>query len=211
MNGDPRVACSLTELGRQQAEQLGERLVGEPLDLCVVTEFPRTLETADIVLEDRDVPRLVVPELNDPYYGAFEGRIAPRLSRLGGKPRAGGCSAGRGRDQARDRKAISPRLRDRARAVGGAHPRHLPFASDRLRARLGRRTWPAGEDADHHLRGATRPPPRRARAGDQAAKQVDEKPRLPMIRRLLIVAAVLWVLRWAVLFAASELERRRPQ
>jgi broad specificity phosphatase PhoE len=73
VNGDPRVACSLTELGRQQAEQLGERLVGEPLDICVVTEFPRTLETADIVLEDRDVPRLVVPELNDPYYGAFEG------------------------------------------------------------------------------------------------------------------------------------------
>jgi hypothetical protein len=32
-----------------------------------------------------------------------------------------------------------------------------------------------------------------------------------MIRRLLIVAAVLWVLRWAVLFAASELERRRRQ
>lgn len=73
VNGDPDVACGLTELGRQQARQLGERLEGEPIGLCVVTEFPRTHETADLVVGDRDIPRLVVPELNDPYYGEFEG------------------------------------------------------------------------------------------------------------------------------------------
>jgi broad specificity phosphatase PhoE len=73
VNGDPSVACGLTELGRQQARQLGERLSGEPAGLCVVTEFPRTHETADLILGARDVPRLVVPELNDPFYGAFEG------------------------------------------------------------------------------------------------------------------------------------------
>jgi alpha-ribazole phosphatase len=74
VNGDPGVTCGLTELGRQQARQLGERLEGEPIALCVVTEFPRTHETADLVLGERDVPRLVVPELNDPFYGEFEGR-----------------------------------------------------------------------------------------------------------------------------------------
>jgi broad specificity phosphatase PhoE len=74
VNGDPSVACGLTELGRQQARQLGERLEGERVGLCVVTEFPRTHETADLVLGDREVPRLVVPELNDPFYGEFEGR-----------------------------------------------------------------------------------------------------------------------------------------
>jgi broad specificity phosphatase PhoE len=74
VNGDPGVACGLTELGRQQARQFGERLEGEPIGLCVVTEFPRTHETADLVLGERDVPRLVVPELNDPFYGEFEGR-----------------------------------------------------------------------------------------------------------------------------------------
>ena len=74
VNGDPSVACPLTDLGRQQARQLGERLSGEPIGLCVVTEFPRTTETADLVLGERDVPRLVVPELNDPFYGEFEGR-----------------------------------------------------------------------------------------------------------------------------------------
>jgi 2,3-bisphosphoglycerate-dependent phosphoglycerate mutase len=74
VNGNPAVACPLTELGRQQARQLGERLTGEPIGLCVITEFSRTSETADLVLGDRDVPRLVVPELNDPFYGEFEGR-----------------------------------------------------------------------------------------------------------------------------------------
>jgi broad specificity phosphatase PhoE len=73
VNGDPRVACGLTEVGRQQGEQLGERLAGEPIGLCVVTEFPRTHETADLVLGSRDVARLVLPELNDPFYGEFEG------------------------------------------------------------------------------------------------------------------------------------------
>jgi probable phosphoglycerate mutase len=73
VNGDPTVASGLTELGRRQAKQLGERLSGEPIDLCVVTEFPRTRETADLVLGDRQVPRLVVADLNDPFYGAFEG------------------------------------------------------------------------------------------------------------------------------------------
>jgi broad specificity phosphatase PhoE len=73
VNGDPSVACGLTEVGRQQARQLGERLSGEPVGLCVVTEFPRTTETADLILGDRNVPRLVVAELNDPFYGKFEG------------------------------------------------------------------------------------------------------------------------------------------
>jgi broad specificity phosphatase PhoE len=74
VNGDPSIACGLTEVGRQQARQLRERLAGEPIGLCVVTEFPRTHETADLVLGDREVPRLVVSELNDPFYGEFEGR-----------------------------------------------------------------------------------------------------------------------------------------
>jgi 2,3-bisphosphoglycerate-dependent phosphoglycerate mutase len=73
VNGDPAVACGLTELGRRQAELLGERLTGEPIDLCVVTEFPRTHETADLIFNAREVPRFVVADLNDPSYGSFEG------------------------------------------------------------------------------------------------------------------------------------------
>lgn len=73
VNGIPSVACSLTDLGRQQAEQLGERLAGEPIELCVVTEFGRTHESADLILGDREVPRLELADLNDPFYGEFEG------------------------------------------------------------------------------------------------------------------------------------------
>jgi len=73
VNGDPGVSCPLTELGRLQARALGEALAFEPIDLCVVTEFERVRETAELALEGRDIPFLVIPELNDPRYGEFEG------------------------------------------------------------------------------------------------------------------------------------------
>jgi broad specificity phosphatase PhoE len=72
MNGDPAVAGPLTENGVEEARRLGEALQDEPIDLCVVTEFERTRKTAEIALEGRDVPRLVVPELNDINVGRFE-------------------------------------------------------------------------------------------------------------------------------------------
>jgi broad specificity phosphatase PhoE len=72
-NGDPSLACGLTETGRAQARRLGELLASDRLDLCVVSEFQRARETADLALEGRDVPRLVLPELNDIRFGNFEG------------------------------------------------------------------------------------------------------------------------------------------
>lgn len=73
LNGDPTVACALTPLGREQAGALALRLAEESLDLAVTSEFPRVRETADALLRGRDVPRLVLPELNDPRYGDYEG------------------------------------------------------------------------------------------------------------------------------------------
>jgi probable phosphoglycerate mutase len=73
VNGDPGVACPLTEAGRAQARALGAALAGERVDLCAVTEFERVRETAELALAGRDVPFLVLPELNDPRYGTFEG------------------------------------------------------------------------------------------------------------------------------------------
>jgi broad specificity phosphatase PhoE len=75
MNGDPAIACPLTAAGEDQARALGEALRETPLDLVVVTEFERTRQTADLALEGRDVPRLVVPELNDIRVGDFEGGL----------------------------------------------------------------------------------------------------------------------------------------
>jgi broad specificity phosphatase PhoE len=73
-NGDPTIdGGALSELGRRQADALGVLLLEDRIDLCAVTEFRRTQETADLALEGRDVPRLVVPELNDIRFGRYEG------------------------------------------------------------------------------------------------------------------------------------------
>ena len=74
LNGDPSIAVSLTEEGRAQARRLGEAIADEPIDLCTVTEFVRTRETAELALEGRGVPLVVVPELNDHPAGRWEGR-----------------------------------------------------------------------------------------------------------------------------------------
>jgi alpha-ribazole phosphatase len=73
MNGDVAAPGPLTQRGEAEARELGRALTGDSLDLCVTSEFERTRRTADLALEGRDVPRLVVPELNDPLYGRYEG------------------------------------------------------------------------------------------------------------------------------------------
>ncbi|HEU4943480.1 MAG TPA: histidine phosphatase family protein [Gaiellaceae bacterium] len=84
VNGDPSVVVGLTEEGREQARWLYDRLESEPIDLCVVTEFGRTRETANLALGDRRVPRIVLRDLNDPFYGAFEGKPLAEYRRWAG-------------------------------------------------------------------------------------------------------------------------------
>lgn len=73
VNGDPATACALTGDGEAQARRLGELLRGTPIDVCITSEFERVRQTADLALEGRDVPRVVMPELNDVRFGGFEG------------------------------------------------------------------------------------------------------------------------------------------
>jgi broad specificity phosphatase PhoE len=73
-NGDPRVACALTATGREEARRLGIELADDPIDLCVISEFERVRETAELALAGRDVPRLVLADLNDIRFGEYEGR-----------------------------------------------------------------------------------------------------------------------------------------
>jgi broad specificity phosphatase PhoE len=75
VSGDPAEPRGLTEIGREQARQLGERVAREPIDLCVTSEFVRVRQTADLALAGREIPRVVVPELNDVRFGEFEGRL----------------------------------------------------------------------------------------------------------------------------------------
>jgi probable phosphoglycerate mutase len=75
INGDPAARCALTERGRDQARRLGELIANDPIELCITSEFERAKETADIALDGVDVPRVVMPELNDIAVGAFEGGV----------------------------------------------------------------------------------------------------------------------------------------
>jgi broad specificity phosphatase PhoE len=63
----------LTALGREQAREAGRALAGRPFDLCLTSPALRAQETADLVLEGRNVPQLVLPDLADIEFGAFAG------------------------------------------------------------------------------------------------------------------------------------------
>jgi broad specificity phosphatase PhoE len=74
VNGDPDVPVALSDRGREEARRLGEQVENFPLDVCVHTRFPRTLETAVIALAEReDVPLEVEPLLDDIDIGELEG------------------------------------------------------------------------------------------------------------------------------------------
>lgn len=62
----------LTAEGREQGRRLAAILAGERIDLGVSTELLRTQETLDLALAGREVPRLVVPELNEIHFGRFD-------------------------------------------------------------------------------------------------------------------------------------------
>jgi broad specificity phosphatase PhoE len=67
------VRCPLSDRGVAQARLLARRLALEEIDVCVPSELERTRETADLALAGRAVERIVLPELNDPLYGRYEG------------------------------------------------------------------------------------------------------------------------------------------
>jgi broad specificity phosphatase PhoE len=80
-NGDPALPNPLSPEGERQARALGEVLAGTPIDLCVTSEFERVRQTADLALAGREVPRLVLADLNEIGYGKWEG--APVAEYLG--------------------------------------------------------------------------------------------------------------------------------
>ncbi len=63
----------LTAEGIEQGQSLAAALAGEDIELGVSTELRRTRETLDLALAGRQIPRLVVPELNEIHFGRFDG------------------------------------------------------------------------------------------------------------------------------------------
>jgi broad specificity phosphatase PhoE len=73
ISGDPAIQVALTEKGRDEAKLLGQQVAHVPLELCILTRFSRTRETAEIALAGREVPLEVEPLLDDINVGDLEG------------------------------------------------------------------------------------------------------------------------------------------
>ena len=72
-NDDPRRDVHLTETGIRQAELAAAHLRDKPLQRILVSELPRTWQTAEIVNRYHRVPISCTPALNDIRSG-FDGR-----------------------------------------------------------------------------------------------------------------------------------------
>jgi probable phosphoglycerate mutase len=106
INGDPSVPVALTDLGREEARQLGIQIANIPFDLCVHTRFERTRETARIALAGRDVPFSVEPLLDDIDVGDLEGApLAEYREWKHGHPRSAPFPGGESLDDAAARYA----------------------------------------------------------------------------------------------------------
>jgi len=77
-NRDGSASCSvpgegLTPEGVEQARAVAAMLAGEVLSLGASSRLARTKETLELVLAGRDVPRIVVPELDEIDFGSYDG------------------------------------------------------------------------------------------------------------------------------------------
>ena len=73
---------ALSDKGRRQASLVAERLSGVPIDMAYSSDLLRASETAQWILEKRDLPLQALPELRERYYGVFEGlTVEERQSR----------------------------------------------------------------------------------------------------------------------------------
>lgn len=71
----------LDETGRGQAEALAARLVPVPLTAVVSSPLERTVETMDIALAGRDLPRHLDDRLGECRYGAWTGQSLKALAK----------------------------------------------------------------------------------------------------------------------------------
>jgi probable phosphoglycerate mutase len=106
VNADPSLDRGLSDLGMQEARNLGRQLVGLEVDLVVTSSFPRAQQTAALAVEGRTVPHLVIPGLDDVRVGDLEGRtIVEYRAWKQGRPRSEPFPGGESLDAAAARYA----------------------------------------------------------------------------------------------------------
>ena len=80
-NDDPGKDVHLTEFGREQARLVAEKIQHERIDAIVVSELPRTRETAEIINRDHGAPIITQPLLNDIRTGLDSKPVAEYFAR----------------------------------------------------------------------------------------------------------------------------------
>jgi len=102
----------LTEKGVEQARGLGGLLSGDEIGLGVATELRRTQETLKVALEGRDIPRIVLSELNEIHFGSYDGDLLSAYREWAGSemPAVPAPGGGESRAQAAARYASGLRL-----------------------------------------------------------------------------------------------------
>ena len=144
LNGDPAVPVHLTDEGRAQVAALRDRIADMPVDLGVRTRFPRTQQTIEILLEGRDVPVVVCPDLDDVLPRRVRGPVGRRLPPLPRRVRPGRPPARRRGEPPGRPRPLHARLRAAARGrrprAAGGDPRH-PDPLPRERRRRARTRW----------------------------------------------------------------------
>ena len=65
LNGNPGVDVHLSKKGKQQAEEISEKLKDVPFEHIFISEMPRTRETANIINKHHNKKMTVEPRFND--------------------------------------------------------------------------------------------------------------------------------------------------
>ena len=69
----------LNEQGRQQAQQIAERLSSEAIDAVVASDLHRAIQTAEYIAAPHHLPVVTTPLLRERDWGSFTGRYIPDL------------------------------------------------------------------------------------------------------------------------------------
>ena len=130
----------LTPEGVEQARALSELLASEEISVAMTSRLARTQETLALALAGRDVPVVIVSELDEIHFGSFDGGLLDDYRAWAGSqppdlPAPGG---GESRAQAASRFArglriVLARLEERVLVVGHALAiRYVVDATDGL-------------------------------------------------------------------------------
>lgn len=73
----------LTKLGVSQAKELGKKLKNDSFDVCFCSTSERAMDTAQYILENRDVKIISSKQLKEQYFGDFEAEKSSNIFKDG--------------------------------------------------------------------------------------------------------------------------------